>query len=85
MQTVDVFISHSIGLTLCDPMDFSTPGFSVPHHLLKFAQVHVHCICDAIQPSHPLIPSSLSVPLIATLSSYILIPYIQTHNKTSKF
>ena len=70
---------------LRDPMDSSTPGFSVPHHLLKFAQVHVHCICDAIQPSHPLIPSSLSVPLIATLSSYILIPYIQTHNKTSKF
>jgi len=30
-----------------------TPGFSVPHHLPKFAQVHVHCISDAIQPSHP--------------------------------
>ena len=23
----------------------------VPHHLLMFAQVHVHCISDAIQPS----------------------------------
>ena len=41
--------------TLCDPMDFSMPGLPVPHHLLKFAQVHVHC---AIQPSHPLTPSS---------------------------
>ena len=40
-------------LTLCDLTDCSTPGFSVPHHLLKFAQVHVHCISDAIQPSHP--------------------------------
>ena len=47
-------------LTLCDPMDCSTPGLSVPHHLLKFAQVHVHCISDAIQPSHPLMPSSPS-------------------------
>ena len=26
----------------------------------KFAQVHVHCISDAIQPSHPLMPSSPS-------------------------
>ena len=29
-------------------------------HLPKFAQVHVHCIGDAIQPSHPLLPSSPS-------------------------
>ena len=39
-------------------MDCSTPGLSVPHHLPKFAQVHIHCIGDAIQPSHPLMPSS---------------------------
>ena len=48
-------------LPLCNPMDCSTPGLSVLHHLLKFAQVHVHCIGDAIQPSHhlwcPLLPS----------------------------
>ena len=41
-------------------MDCSTPGLSVPHHLLEFAQVHVHCVGDAIQPSHPLTPSSPS-------------------------
>ena len=39
-------------------MDCSTPGPPVPHHLPEFAQVHVHEICDAIQPSHPLSPSS---------------------------
>ena len=33
---------------------------AIPHHLLKFAQVHVYCISDAIQPSHPLMPSFLS-------------------------
>ena len=44
--------------TLCDPLDHSTPGLSVPHHLRKFVQVHVHCTGDAIQPSHPLTPSS---------------------------
>ena len=29
-------------LTLCDPMDYGTPGFSVPHYFLEFAQIHVH-------------------------------------------
>ena len=46
--------------TLCDPMDYNTPGLSVPHHLPKFAQVHVLCISDAIQPSYPLMPPSPS-------------------------
>ena len=27
--------------TLCDPMDCSTPGFPVLHHLLELAQTHV--------------------------------------------
>ena len=44
--------------TLCDPTDCSTPGFSVLHYLLDFAQIHVHWVGDAIQPSHPLLPSS---------------------------
>ena len=47
-------------LTLCDPMDCSTPDLPVPHHLLKFAQVHVHCIGYTIQSSHPLLRSSPS-------------------------
>ena len=40
--------------TLCDHMDYSTPGFPVLHHLLRLAQTHVHQVSDAIQPSHPL-------------------------------
>ena len=46
--------------TLCDPMDCSTPGFPVLHHLQELAQPHVHCISNAIQPSLPL--SSPSPP-----------------------
>ena len=46
--------------TLCDPMDWSTPGFPVLHHLLELAQTHVHRVGDAIQPSRPL--SSPSPP-----------------------
>ena len=42
----------------CNPMDCSIPGFPVLHCLLEFPQVHVHWVGDAIQPSHPLLPSS---------------------------
>ena len=45
--------------TLCDHMDCSTPGSPVLHHLLEFAQTHVHWVGDAIQPSHPLPSFSL--------------------------
>ena len=46
--------------TLCNPMDCSVPDFPVLHHLPEFAQIHVHWIRDAIQPSHPLSPPSPS-------------------------
>ena len=39
--------------TLCDPMDCSTPGLPVHHHLPEFAQTHVHGVGDVIQPPHP--------------------------------
>ena len=42
---------------LCDPMNWSMPGFSVLYYLAEFAQTHVHCVGNAIQPSHPLSPS----------------------------
>ena len=41
--------------TLCDPMNHSTPGLPVHHHLPEFTQTHVHRVRDAIQPSHPLL------------------------------
>ena len=48
-------------LTLCNPMDCSTPGFPVHHQLPELTQTHVHWVRDAIQPSHPL--SSPSPPV----------------------
>ena len=39
--------------TLCNPMDCSTPGFSVPHRFPEFAQ-KLHWVSDAIRPSRPL-------------------------------
>ena len=41
-------------LTLCDPMDYSTLSYPVHHQLPQLAQIHVHWVGDAIQPSHPL-------------------------------
>ena len=46
-----LLFSHPVMSDSLQPMDSNIPGFSVPHHLPKFAQVHVHCIGDAIQPS----------------------------------
>ena len=61
-----IFVEHSVQFssvaqlcsTLCDPMDCSTPGFPVHHQLLELAQIHVHQVSDAIQPSHLLSSSS---------------------------
>ena len=50
-------------LTLCDPKDCSTPGFTVLHHLPECAQTHVHGVSDAIQPFHPLLPPSFAFNL----------------------
>ena len=59
-------------LTLCDPMDCSTPGFPVHHQLLEFTQTHVHRVGDAIQPSHPLsstAPPTFSLSQIRVFSN----------------
>ena len=45
-------------LTLCDPMDCSTPGLPVHHQLPEFIQTRVHRVGDAIQPSHSLLSPS---------------------------
>ena len=44
-------VTHSC-LTLCNPMDHSTPG------LPEITQTHVHWVGDVIQPSHPLLSPS---------------------------
>ena len=48
-------------LTLCDPMNCSTPGLPVHYQLLELTETQVHRVSDAIQPSHPLSsPSALA-------------------------
>ena len=57
-------VSHSC-LTLCDPMDCSTPGLPVHHQLPEFTQTHVHRVGDAIQ-----LPTSPSVVLFSCFQSF---------------
>ena len=49
-------------LTLCNPMNRSTPGFPVHHQLPEFTHSHVHRVSDAIRPSHPLSSTSPPAP-----------------------
>ena len=48
--------------TLCDPMTRSMPGLPVHYQLPEPTQTHVHCVGDAIQPSHPLSSPSPPAP-----------------------
>ena len=49
-------------VTLCNPMDCSTPGLPVHHQLSESTQTHFLRVSDAIKPSHPL--SSPSPPAL---------------------
>ena len=54
---------------------------SVPHHLQKFAQMCLHCISDAILPSHPLTPfspSALNLSQDQGLSQWVSCSYQMT-------
>ena len=49
-------------LTLCNPMNRSTPGLPVHHCLPEFTKTHIYRVSDAIQPSHPLSSPSPPAP-----------------------
>ena len=57
-------------LTLCNPMNRSTPGLPVHHQLPQFAQTHLHWVSDAIQPSHPVIPFSFCLQSFPASGSF---------------
>ena len=63
-------------LTLCSPVDYSTPGFPVPNSLPEFARIHVHWVNDAIQLSHPL--SSPSPPALSLFQHHVLFQWVSS-------
>ena len=69
-------------LTLCDPMNCSTPGLPVHHQLPEFTQTHVHWVSDAIQPSHPL--SSPSPPAPNPSQHQSLFQWVNSSHEVAK-
>ena len=69
--------------TLCDPMNYSTPGLPVHHQLPEFTQIHIHRVSDAIQPSHPL--SSPSTPTPNTSSIIVFSNESTLHMRWPKY
>ena len=69
-------------LTLCDPMNRSTPGLPVHHQLPEFTQIHIHWVRDAIQPSHPL--SSPSPPAPNTSQHQSLFRWVNSSYEVAK-
>ena len=68
--------------TLCNPMDCSMPGLPVHCQLLELAQTHVHWICDAIKPSHPL--SSSSPPAFNLSQHQGLFQWVSSSHQVAK-
>ena len=68
--------------TLCDPMDCTTPGFPVHHHLPELPQTHVHWVGDTIQPSHPL--SSPSPPAFNHLQHQGVFQRVSSSHQVAK-
>ena len=69
-------------LTLCDPMNCSTPGLPVHHQLLESTQNYVHWVSDAIQPSHPL--SFPSPPALNLSQHQGLFKWISSSHQVAK-
>ena len=69
-------------LTLCNPMDCSTPGSPVHHQLLEPAQTHVHWVDDAIQSSHPLL--SPSPPTFNLLQHQSLFQWVSSSHQVAR-
>ena len=63
-------------------MNHSTPGLSVHHHLPESTQTHVHCVDDAIQPSHPL--SSPSPPALNLSQHQGLFKWVSSSHQVAK-
>ena len=69
-------------LTLCNPMDCSTPGLPVHGQLPEFTQTHVHWVSDSFQPSHP--PLSSSSPAFNLSQHQGLFKWVSSSHQVAK-
>ena len=69
-------------LTLCNPMNHSTPGLPIHHQIPEFTETHVHRVSNAIQPSHPL--SSPSPPAPNPSQHQSLFQWVNSSHEVAK-
>ena len=69
-------------LTLCDPMDHSTPGLPIHHQLPEFTQTQVQWVGDATQPSHSLL--SPSPPAFNISQHHSLFKWVSSLHQVAK-
>ena len=69
-------------LTLCNPMNCSTPGFPIHHQLPESTQTHFHWVSNAIQPSHHLL--SPSPPALNLSKQQGLFKLVSSLNQVAK-
>ena len=81
-EATSVQFNHSVVSDSLWPMDCSTPGFSIYNQLLEPAQIHIHQIGDAIQPSHPL--SSPSHPAFNLSQHQGLFQWVSSLHQVAK-
>ena len=72
-------------LTLCNPMDCSTPGLPVHHQLSELTQTHVHRVGDAIQPSHSLSSFSFCLQSFPASGSFQMIQFFTSGGQSMEF
>ena len=77
-QSVSFGCSAQSCPTLCNPMDYSTPGFPVHHRFLELAQTHIHRISNAIHLifCHPLLFLPSISPRIRVFSNESVLPVL---------
>jgi len=69
--------------TLCDPMDWCKAVFIVLQYISEFAEIHVHWVGDAMQPSYPLLSPSLTLSLSQYKCLFQWIRYLYQVTKVS--
>ena len=82
IECPSVQFSSVQSLSLCDPMNRSTPGLPVHHQLPEFTETHVHWVSDAIQPSYP--PSSPSPPAPNPSQHQSLFQWVNSSHEVAK-
>ena len=82
MLNKDINSAQLLTPTLCNPVDYGTPGLPVHHQLPESTQTHVYWVGDAIQPSPPL--SSLFPPALNLSQNQSLFQWVSSSHEVAK-